>query len=384
VISLHEPRFSEEDERLVLETLRSTWVSTGGPYVDEFEKTVADFVGAKHAVSVVNGTVALQLALEVLKRKNNIRSNFDVIVPSLSFIATSNAVFHAGGNPVLVDCAPGSMNIAPDQVLSIIESFYRRDSAGHLISKKTGNVLLCIMPAHIMGWSCDMMRLSEIAGAFKLPVIDDAAEALGARYLDKSHVGSTSLAAAYSFNGNKILTTGGGGMLVTDDQEFAALAKHLSTTAKTDGLRYIHDQVGYNFRMVNILAALGVSQLRRLGDTLGKKRVIFDEYFEASRGHNYKIHRENFSVPNHWIINVVFPTEAHREKALKNLLEKKIQARPLWTPAHRLDFIGYQSRLTHDFPNADDIWRTALSLPSSPHLSTDEISMIVSAIREVL
>lgn len=382
MISLHEPRFSEADERLVLETLRSTWVSTGGPFVDEFEKNFADFVGSKHAVSVVNGTIALQLALEVLKRKNDIRSTFDVIVPSLSFIATSNAVFHAGGNPVLVDCAPGTMNIAPDKVLIMIENLYRRNSAGQLIGKKTGHVLLCIMPAHIMGWSCDMVKLAEVACAFNLPVIDDAAEALGSRYMDNSHVGSTSLAAAYSFNGNKILTTGGGGMLVTNDNEFATLAKHLSTTAKTDRLRFVHDQVGYNFRMVNILAALGVSQLRRFSDTLAKKRSIANLYDQAAIGRHYKIHHEKFSVPNQWIVNAVFPNEARREKALNNLLAKKIQARPLWTPAHRLDFIGEQSRLAHDFPNADEIWRTSLSLPSSPHLSSEEINMIAAAIEE--
>jgi perosamine synthetase len=379
-LNIHEPIFTDEDERLVLETLRSTWVSTGGPFVEEFEKSFADYVGAKRAVSVVNGTIALQLALEVLKRQNSITANFDVIVPTLSFIATSNAVFHAGGNPVLVDCAPGTMNISPDQVLFTVDNFYRRNSAGRLINRLNGNTLLCIMPAHVMGWTCDMAKLRDIANSFKLHVIDDAAEALGSRFFDQSHVGSTSLAAAYSFNGNKILTTGGGGMLVTNDQDFANLAKHLSTTAKTDSLRYIHDQVGYNFRMVNILAALGVSQLRRLDDTLRKKNSVLESYKQASEGQRFKIHQENFCAPNNWIVNAVFPTEDLREKALSKLLKNKIQARPLWTPAHRLSFLGSSSQIVQDFSNADEIWRRALSLPSSPHLSFDQVKMVVEVI----
>lgn len=380
MLNIHEPTFTDEDERLVVQTLRSTWVSTGGPFVEEFEKIFADYVFAKRAVSVVNGTVALQLALEVLKRKYNVAMAFDVIVPTLSFIATSNAVFHAGGNPVLVDCAAGTMNISPDQVLSTVINFYRRNSLGKLINKKTGNTLLCIMPAHVMGWTCDMSRLRDIADSLSIPVIDDAAEALGSRFFNKSHVGSTSLAATYSFNGNKILTTGGGGMLVTDDEDFATLAKHLSTTAKTDNLRYVHDQIGYNFRMVNILAALGVSQMRRLDDTLQKKNSVFNSYIQAAKGRQFRIHQENFCTSNNWIVNAIFFSEDAREKALTKLLANGIQARPLWTPAHRLSFIGTTSRLVHNFPNADEIWGKALSLPSSPHLTPDQVKKIIEII----
>ena len=380
MISLHEPRFNEEDERLVLETLRSTWVSTGGPFVKEFENIFADYVGARHAISVVNGTVAIQLAVEVLKRLNNIKSSFDVLVPTLSFIATANAVCHSGGTPVLIDCMSDSMNISPKQVLAVLEGAYRRDSNGNLVNKSSGNPLLCIMPAHIMGWTCDMDQLRKIADSFNVPVIDDAAEALGSRYFDGTHVGSKSLAAIYSFNGNKILTTGGGGMLVTNDPELAQLARHLSTTAKTDDLRYIHDQVGYNFRMVNILAALGVSQMRRLSQTLVQKRKIADLYSVDAEKYNFKVHKEYFSEPNNWIVNAVFDSEAKREAALSSLLQKKIQCRPLWTPAHRLSFFNDGSRLVRDFSNADKIWKTALSLPSSPHLTEDEALLIKETI----
>lgn len=380
MISLHEPTFTSEDERLVLETLRSTWVSTGGPFVDQFEKEFAKYVGSKHAISVANGTIALQLAVETLKRQKNIAGSFDVLVPTMSFIATSNAVSHAGGVPILIDCAAGSVNICPKEIRKTIEASYRKNSSGSLVSKQTGNTLLCMMPTHIMGWSCNMDAIQEISKDFNLPVIDDAAEALGSRFKDGRHLGTSSFAAGFSFNGNKILTTGGGGMIVTDDDSFAALAKHLSTTAKTDGLRYMHDQVGYNFRMVNILAALGVSQLARLAETLDRKLKIAKAYKEQLSAIGVSCLEESFSKPNHWIVNAVFKSEDLREKALLGLVERKIQARPLWTPAHRLPFMTSTNTLGHEFPHADDMWRRVLSLPSSAHLSPEEISSVVRGI----
>jgi perosamine synthetase len=382
MIGLHEPRFTTDDEIAVLETLRSTWVSTGGPYVDRFEVDFAKYVGAKHAISLSNGTIALQLGIEVLKRLKKITQAFDVFVPTLSFIATSNAVSHANGNPVLIDCAPNSLNIDPEAVARTISTHYRRDASKNWVNKSSGNILLCVMPAHIMGWSCDMAALRKIASDYNLPIVDDAAEALGSRFKDGSHLGKGSLAAGFSFNGNKILTTGGGGMLVTDDDDFAKLAKHLSTTAKTDSLRYVHDQVGYNFRMVNILAALGVSQLKRMPETLKSKRAIPLSYQTKLRNTDIQILEEPHCISNNWIVNAVFRSESAREKALKHLLSQKIQARPLWTPAHRLPFMTIENTLEGRFLNADDIWTRILSLPSSAHITEDEILQVVQAIKE--
>ncbi|MCX6127141.1 MAG: aminotransferase class I/II-fold pyridoxal phosphate-dependent enzyme [Proteobacteria bacterium] len=384
MISLHEPRFTLEDEDIVLEALRSTWVSTGGPFVEQFERDFAAYVGSKHAVSLSNGTVALQLGIEVLKRLKRIERSFDVLVPTLSFIATSNAVSHANGTPVLVDCAPNSLNIDPEAVRRTIDLNYRQDALGWWIHKSSGNVLLCLMPAHIMGWCCDMAKLRKLAQEYKLPVIDDAAEALGCRYLDGSHLGKGSFASVFSFNGNKILTTGGGGMLVTDDDEFAQLAKHLSTTAKTDGLRYEHDQVGYNFRMVNILAALGVSQLKRMPATLQKKTATALSYDVHFKNTDIQIFAEPHCLTNNWIVNALFPSEASRELALKHLIQSKIQARPLWTPAHRLPFMTVQNTLGGSFLNADSMWRRMLSLPSSAHITSDEIRQVVQGIKDSL
>lgn len=382
MINLHEPRFTLEDEKIVVETLRSTWVSTGGPFVDQFEREFAEYVGSKHAISVSSGTIALQLGIEVLKRLKKIQKPFDVLVPTLSFIATSNAVIHAGGTPIFIDTASKSVNIDPSSVLRTIRTYYSQTSSGELLNKETGNLLLCIMPAHIMGWCCNMTAIDQISESYGLPVIEDAAEALGSFYLDGRHLGKSSLAAAFSFNGNKILTTGGGGMLVTDDDDFAKLAKHLSTTAKTDGLRYIHDQVGYNFRMVNILAALGVSQLARLSGSLVSKKEIAATYKSELARIGIRTFEEQNNLPNNWIVNVFFDSELERERALTGLNGRQIQVRPLWTPAHRLPFMSPTNTFGQSFPNADDMWKRILSIPSSPHLTKEEIDTVVGAIKE--
>jgi perosamine synthetase len=384
MIALHEPRFTEEDEASVLEALRSTWVSTGGPFIDQFERDVADYVGKKYAIAVANGTIALQLALEVLKLQRDITSNFDVIVPTLSFIATANAVFHAQGTPILVDCAPNSMNIDPEQVEHVLRCFYERNEDGRLINRETGNTLLCILPAHIMGWTCDMEQLQALSRVYQVPIIEDAAEALGSRYHDGCHVGKGSTVATLSFNGNKILTTGGGGMLVTNDEDFARLAKHVGTTAKTDGLRYIHDQVGYNFRMVNLLAALGVAQLRRLSATLQAKEKILACYSQHLSDLPLQVHQEKHNKSNNWLVNVVFPDEAMREAVLAAALKRNIQMRPLWTPAHKLTFITPKNTLGQLFPHAENMWNRALSIPSSAHLTESELVEVVDVVKAAL
>ncbi len=218
MISLHEPVFDETDESFVIETLRTAWVSTAGPFVDRFEQEFAEFVGMRHAISVCNGTLGLQLAIEVLRRSHAVTESFDVIVPTLTFIATANAVVHAGGYPIFADAAAESMNLCPHGTLDLVRRHYDFNSkaqAWH--SKTTGHRLLAVMPAHLMGWTCDMDAMRSICDELHLPLLEDAAEALGCYERDGTHVGHHGLAAVYSFNGNKILTTGGGGMVVTND-----------------------------------------------------------------------------------------------------------------------------------------------------------------------
>lgn len=379
-ISLHEPQFDAADIEIVVETLRSSWVSTGGPHVDEFERAFAAYVGMRFAVSVSSGTVGLQLLLETLKRQRAVHGAFEVLVPTLTFIATANAVIHAGGRPVFVDCERERLNVGSMQFESFLALHYVR-SGEHWISKQSGLPLLALMPAHIMGWCADMNSIREFCRRVELPLLEDAAEALGCFDLEGKHLGHHGLAACFSFNGNKILTTGGGGMVVTNDEAFARRAKHLSTTAKTDGLRFVHDEVGYNFRLVNLLAALGCSQLDKLPHRLERKTriaALYGQVLETVRG--VRIHRESHCRSNHWLVNLVFDEPAHREAALSALLGADIQARPLWTPNHLQPAYREFDQPTREYPHATWMWERCLSVPSSPQLPDEVIWRICEII----
>lgn len=384
MISLHEPTFDEQDERYVLETLRSTWVSTGGPCVEQFEKNFAKYVGSSHAISTCNGTVAIQLMIEVLKRKNDLEESFDVIIPSLTFIATANAIVHAGGFPIFVDVEKNSFQISAIQCENLIKEQYDYESHNKMwFNKKTKRPLLAIMPVHIMGYMASVVPLLNLAKEYGFSIIEDAAEALGVFDVQGKHAGTFGLTGAFSFNGNKILTTGGGGMIVTNDKETATYLKHISTTAKVDNLRFVHDEVGYNYRMINVLAALGLSQLDKLALQLTRKKNIFNQYKNFLNQNDLYVYEQDNCISNFWLINVIFSTHEKREKALYSLIEKNIQARPLWTPCHlQPAYQHFMTNKTSDFSSTDEMWRRTLSLPSSPKLTNDEVKKISEIINQ--
>jgi perosamine synthetase len=378
---LHAPTFTSEDEAVLLEALRSTWVSTGGPYVEAFEKAIAAYTKSRYAISVVNGTIALQLAFETQKRLQKISGSFEVVMPTLSFLATANSVVAAGGIPQFVDCGKNSWNMDNAALGAFLEQNYRKQDDRTWVSKHNGLPLLAVCAVHVMGWLVDLAALQKTCAHFGLPLIEDAAEALGAWTKNKTHAGSGSLAAVLSFNGNKILTTGGGGMIITNDENFAKRAKHLSTTAKTENVRYVHDEVGYNYRLTNLAAALGYSQLKRLDQQLAAKRRIFTQYKEAlAENKKVHIHEEAGEATNHWLVNAVFANESARDTVLKALRSSAIEVRPLWMPQHMQPaykgFSFYQSA----FPHAKEIWEKALSLPSSPNLEEKTIAGICEKI----
>lgn len=379
MIPLHEPNISNTEIDYVKRALESNWISTGGPFVDQFEESFAKFVGRKFAVSTSNGTVALQLALEVLKRTQKFtQTTFDVLVPTLSFIATANAVVHAGGRPVFVDCTKDSLGMGSIQLGNLLDQFYVRRSDGYWIAKDTGACILGVMPAHIMGWGGQIKAISEICRETGLPLIEDAAESFGSRHLtDHKHLGCDGMAAVFSFNGNKILTTGGGGMLVCDDVEFARRAKHLSTTAKTDPYRYEHDEVGFNFRLVNVLAAMGLAQLERFEQTRCRKIEIastYDRLFANAVG--IKLYKERGYDANQWLNNIVYDTKEMMESSFDRMRQAQIGARPLWKPFHLQKAFEHIKQPIKSWPNSEWFWERTLSLPSSPSLSDDSINKI--------
>ncbi|WP_141730816.1 DegT/DnrJ/EryC1/StrS family aminotransferase [Oligoflexus tunisiensis] len=385
MIPLHEPYFDDADEALVLEALRSTWVSTGGPFVDRFEKEIAAFTGARFAVSTTNGTTAIQLMLYTLKRLKELQrfDRFEVLVPTLTFIATANAVVHAGGDPIFLDASPHSFNIHPGEVERFLKENYRFDDKRQLwISRISGFPLLAYLPVHVMGWAPWQDELKAFSLNNKLAVVEDAAEALGTFSLTGNHAGRSGIASALSFNGNKILTTGGGGMILTDDHEFAKLAKHLSTTAKTDGLNYVHDEVGFNFRLVNVLAAMGCSQLSRMSENLKKKQRIYESYQECLKGVESRVlvYSESGCKQNNWLVNIVFDDKNDKANCLKSLLASKMGARPLWTPLHLQPAFRAPGIEIRSFPHAESIWERTISLPSSPNLSLEVIADVSAAV----
>lgn len=374
-IPLHEPQITNFDIETVTDALRSQWVSTGGPYIDRFERELADFIGFKHAVAVCNGTAGLVLALEILRRKKGFDNGFCVLVPTLSFAATWNCVIQAGGIPVPVDTAPDSVNICASTVQKALNRYFKQEN-GLYLHKETNKPLLCAIPAHVLGWSSDLDAIAKLCNDLNLDLVEDAAESLGTYYNSGGHVGAHGACAVLSFNGNKILTTGGGGMVITNNPEFAKRAKHLSTTAKTNNLRFFHDEAGYNFRMVNILAALGVAQLSRLSDNLARKSEISRHISERLIGSNVALYKQDNCRANNWINTVRFPSNSLREVALNKLQASGFDCRPLWTPFHHLPYCSVRPSTGMDFTNSEAMWTTLLSLPSSPQLAMETVDRI--------
>ena len=274
--NLHEPTMQGNEERYLHECVASGMVSSVGPFVKRFEQMLQEVTGARRAVAVSSGTAALQIAL----RLAGVRQGDEVLVPSLTFIATANAVSYLGAFPHFVDIEETTLGIDPETLRKWLLEISEVTQEG-LRNKTTGRIIRALVPMHTFGHPSQIEVLCEVANAFNLVVVEDAAESLGSTYKEK-HTGTFGLLGAVSFNGNKIVTTGGGGAVLTDDDKLANRAKHLSTTAKKPhSWEYVHDEIGYNFRMPNINAALGVAQLEQLPEFLSSKRALMDKYRDA-------------------------------------------------------------------------------------------------------
>ena len=277
-IPLIVPELRGNEWSYIKECLDTNWVSSVGTYVDQFEKMTAEQVGCKYAVATVNGTAALHIALLLA----GVQPDDEVLVSSLTFIAPANTIRYVGAWPVFIDAEPEYFQIDPSAVIEFLENECCWDGR-ELRNRKTGRRVKAILPVHILGHPVDLDPILEVAARYSLPVIEDATEGLGARYRGRS-LGSLGNAGCFSFNGNKIITTGGGGMFVTNDAQWAARAKYLTTQAKDDPIEYVHNAVGYNYRLTNILAAMGCAQMEQLDSFVGTKRQIANKY-KDSLGH---------------------------------------------------------------------------------------------------
>jgi perosamine synthetase len=359
----------------VKDCLDTGWVSSVGAYVTQFENMVAEFAGCKYGVATSNGTSALHISLMLA----GVKPGDYVIAPNVTFIASINSIKYTGADPILIDV--DAKNWQMD--LNLLEEFLENETDeknGEVFCVKDGRTISCIMPVHVLGNICDMDRLVQIAEKYKLKIVEDATESLGSYYKGK-HTGSFGLLGCFSFNGNKIITTGGGGVIVTNDEELAKKAKHLTTQAKSDSFEYIHDEVGYNYRLVNVLAAMGVAQMELLPSFIKRKKEI-DAFYRNELTGIGDINFQEVSADadaNRWLFT--FETEKQKQ-VLKVLNDNQMQSRPFWVPMNQLRMFKDDIYYTKD-NKSDYIYQRCLSIPCSTYITTEDLETVAQKIKSV-
>ncbi len=362
---LHEPVFAGNEKKYLSECIDSGFVSSVGPFVTAFEESVREFVGAKHAVAVVNGTAALHLALLAV----GVRPGDEVIVPAMSFVATANAVSHAGAIAHFIDVDESTWGIDPVTLRSHLADVGEMKD-GCLQNKVTGRPITAVVPMHALGHPVAIAPLLEVAEEFGLVVVEDAAESLGSSVGDR-HTGLFGRVGVFSFNGNKTITTGGGGVIVTDDEALAKKLKHLSTTARVpDAYEFDHDVVGYNYRMPNINAALGLAQMEQLAGLIRAQRDLFELYAEAFAGGPFGEVRQEVAgtTSNYWLQAISLPEgmKDAKDELIRECVDAGVSVRPMWKPLNRLTpYVSHPSAAT---PVTEDLYNRVICLPSSAFL----------------
>ena len=366
MIALHEPEFTGKESALVHDCLDSTFVSSVGKYVDQFEAMLADYTGAKHAVAVVNGTAALHIALKLA----GVQPQDEVLLPALSFVATANAVVHCSAVPHFVDSSLNTMGMDPIALSEYLSTTAESTPQGPR-NRHTGRKIAAIVPMHTYGHPVDMAPLMEVANRHKLAVVEDAAESLGSTYQGR-HTGTFGKLGTLSFNGNKIITTGGGGAILTNDAELACHAKHLTTTAKLPHRwEFFHDKVAWNYRLPNLNAALGCAQMEHLSNLLARKREMASRYQTAfSRLSGILFVAEPVqSRSNYWLntVRLEVPEITIRDQMLAAANAAGYQCRPTWTLLHKLPMFADCPRAP--LPVAERLEASLINLPSSAKLA---------------
>jgi len=362
---LHEPTFAGNEWLYLKECLDSTFVSSVGKFVDRFELDLASFTGARHAVAVVNGTAALHVALTLA----GVTCSDEVLIPALTFVATANAVSYCGAVPHFVDSEERTFGIDALKLREYLDH-YTEQRAGNCINSSTGRVIRALVPMHTFGHPADIDGLMAVAHDFNLALVEDAAESLGSYYHGR-HTGTFGLMGTLSFNGNKTITTGGGGAILTDDTELARHAKHLTTTAKMPHVwEYRHDEIGYNYRMPNINAALGCAQLEQLPAMLAAKRELYQRYHSALssiRGIRIMAEPEQCQS-NYWLQTLVLHSAQadQRDTLLKVTNDSGIMTRPVWILMHEL--VPFCDCPHMDLSCAQSLAGRLINIPSSPGL----------------
>lgn len=359
---LHEPQFNQDDQDFVVDCIKAGWVSSVGKYVDQFERDLEAYTGVKCAVVVMNGTAALHMCYLA----SGVRKGDEVLCPALTFVATANAITYCGAIPHFVEVEGDTLGVCPTKLKAYLLRIGRSEN-GHLLNKETGQRISTLVITHVFGHPAQSRSLRDVCDEFSITLIEDAAEALGSFDHDV-HVGNFGICAALSFNGNKIITTGGGGAILTNDEALGAKLKHITTTAKVShAWEYTHDHIGYNYRMPNINAALGCAQLAKIEDFIETKKKITQRYVNLFQDdHRCTVMTEPQGTRSNYWLNALILKRRDPE-TLNHLLQEthrhKIYTRPTWIPLHRLSFFQHCSRM--DLSLTEEMSERILNLPSS-------------------
>jgi len=359
-VPLHSPVFIGKEKEYLCDCVDSTFVSYVGKYVNRFEEMTAEFTGAKYAIAVVNGTVALQIALQIA----GVKSGDEVITQPLTFVATANAISHCGARPVFVDVDLDTMGMSPKHLENwLSENVTIESKTGNAINKTTKQRISAVVPMHTFGFPCRIQEIVEIANRYNIPVIEDAAESIGSYYKGK-HTGTFGLAGILSYNGNKTITTGGGGMIITDNEDFAKASKHITTTAKIiHKYEFIHDEIAYNFRLTNINAAIGVAQMESITTYLENKRetaLMYKQYFDY-KSISYCSELDQTKA-NFWLNSVILDNLEVRNEFLNYTIDNDVMTRPIWKLMNRLEM--YKNCQTGSLANSFWLQDRVVNIPS--------------------
>jgi perosamine synthetase len=375
MIPLSIPNISSKEWEYVKECLDTGWISSVGGFVNQFEEKLANYNNVKHCVAVSTGTAGLHVSLRLL----GVVPNDYVLLPNITFVATANAVKYLGAEPIFFDIDSNNWQIDLDLLEEFLETQTTLLDDGNLINNKDGRTIKAVVPVHLQGNIMDMERFMELVSRFRLKVVEDAAEALGSKFNNKS-AGTFGEFGVLSFNGNKIISTGGGGAILTNNDELAGKAKHLTTTAKTDSLEYHHDEVGYNYRLVNVLAAIGVAQMEVLDAYVIRKRQIADFYYESLDGVGdirFQSIDDRVSC-NQWLFTI---QTQKKDELLNYLLSNDIQSRPFWMPMNTLPMYDSLKYVTTN-DESKSVHKSCLSIPCSTGITNSQLEIVSSSIKQ--
>jgi perosamine synthetase len=360
-LPLHEPRFIGKEKKYINEVIDSTFVSSSGKYMTKFENMVAKFVGSRYAIATSNGTSALHIALKLV----GVDEHTEVITQPLTFIATVNAISYCNAQPIFLDVDRDTLGLSPFKLKEFLDEFTFINDNNECINRQTNKVIKACVPMHTFGHPCRIDEIVSICDKYNISVVEDSAESLGSYYKGQ-HTGTFGKIGIFSFNGNKIITTGGGGTIITNDEELAKRAKHITTTAKiSHSYEYIHDEIGYNYRLTNLSAALGVAQMENLAFFIKKQRELaynYQEFFRKLENIEY-IEEPIDATSNYWLNALILKDKRTRDEFLNYTNNKGVMTRSIWRLMNKLDM--FKDAQCGDLSNAEWLEDRVVNISSS-------------------